>query len=191
MNSRYWMMGLLVILAVICSTALALVNYKTSPIIERNRELTSMRMVLDVFGIPYDAGDSDSIIGTYNRRIGKREAGGLTLYDDRESGATAVSLRGGGFQGPISLVVALDGETVTGFKVVSQTETPGLGARIAEPEFQESFIGKQVSKGLTMVKSGGAGPREFDAITGATETSKALEKIFKRGFGEYFAVTGK
>ena len=60
--------------------------------------------------------------------------------------------------------------------------------KITEQEIQDSFIGKQVSEGLAMTKSGNAGPRQFDAITGATETSKALEKILKRGFERYFQV---
>lgn len=191
MNNRVWMIGLLVIMAIICSTSLALVNFKTSPIIERNRKITSMRTVLDVFGISYDIENSDSIIETYKQRIAERDVEGLKLFDEKESGATAVSLSGSGFQGSISLVVALDGETISGFKVVSQSETPGLGARITEQEFQDSFIGKEVSEGLTMTKSGNAGLQEFDAITGATETSKALEKIFRRGFEHYFEVVGK
>ena len=191
MNNRYWMIGLLVILAIVCSTALALVNYKTMPVIERNREITKMRTVLDVFGITYDSENSDSIIEMYKQRIEKREAGELELFDDKETGATAVSMAGSGFQGTISLVVALDGDTISGFKVVSQVETPGLGARITEQNFQDSFIGKQATEGLAMTKSGNAGPREFDAITGATETSKALEKIFERGFKRYFEVVKK
>ena len=188
MNNRYWMVGLLVILAIICSTALALVNYQTMPVIERNREITKMRTVLDVFGISYDIKNSDSIIEIYKQRIEKREAEELELFDDKETGATAVSMAGSGFQGPISLVVAIDGDTISGFKIVSQVETPGLGARITEQDFQDSFTGKQVSEGITMTKSGNAGPREFDAITGATETSKSLEKIFERGFKRFFEV---
>lgn len=190
MNNRYWMIGLLVILAIVCSTALALVNYKTSPVIERNREIVYMRTVLDVFGISYDSINSDSIIDIYKQRIEKREAGELELFDDNETGATAVSMSGSGFQGPISIVVAIDGEIISGFKIVSQVETPGLGARITEQVFQDSFNGKQVSNGLKMTKSGNAGISEFDAITGATETSKALEKIFDIGFKRYFEVVG-
>jgi len=188
MNSRAWMLGLLLILAVVCSSALALVNIKTAPIIRKNEEITYKSTVLDVFGVPYDSGDGDSIIEIYNLRIEERKERELTLFYEKESGATAVSLKGVGFQGPISLVVALDGETISGFKVISQVETPGLGARISGEEFQNSFIGKRVSKGITMTKSGSAGPDEFDAVTGATETSRALEKILNRGFEQYFRV---
>ena len=186
MNSRAWMIGLLVIMGIVCSTALALVNIKTSPIISRNEEITYKSTVLDVFGIPYDSEDSESIIPMFEQDIEERVEQELTLFRNKNTGATAVSFSGSGFQGPISLVVALEGTTISGFKVVSQVETPGIGARITEAEFQRSFVGKEVTDGITMTKSGSAGQREFDAITGATETSRALEKILNRGFGRYF-----
>jgi len=191
MKSRAWMVGLLLIMAVVCSTALSLVNVKTAPVIQRNREITYMSTVLDVFGIPYDRKDKQGIVDTYKGTVEEMEIDGLRLFKDRRSGGTAVSFEGSGFQGPISLVVALDGDTITGFKVVSQVETPGLGARITEEEFQKSFIGKRVSGGIRMTKSGNAGPGEFDAVTGATETSRALEKILNRGFERYFAAMKK
>lgn len=180
------MMGLLVIMAVICSSALSFVNIKTAPIIRKNEKIKYMSTVLDVFGITFDMDNSDEIIAIFGERIEEREEQGLSLFFEKVSGATSVSFSGNGFQGPISLVVALDGETITGFKVVSQEETPGLGARITEVEFQRSFIGKRVSEGITMSKSGSAGPSEFDAITGATETSRALERILTKGFKRYF-----
>lgn len=191
MNNRAWMIGLLLILAVICSTALALVNIKTAPVIQRNLEIKYMGTVLDVFGIPYDINNKDGIIETYRASIEEQEVGGLSIFVDKKSGNRAVSIEGSGFQGAISLVVAIQGDTITGLKVVNQVETPGLGARIMEPQFQQSFIGKKVSNGITLTKSGNAGPSEFDAITGATETSRALEKILNRGFKRYFEAVGK
>ena len=188
MNNRAWMVGLLIIMAIICSSSLALVNIKIAPIIRKNQEITAMSTVLGVFNVPFDSRNRDGIISLYNQRIEERVEQELTLFNEKESGATAVSFSGNGFQGAISLVVAVDGETITGFKIVSQQETPGLGARITEKSFQNSFIGKQVSGGVTMTKSGNAGPRQFDSITGATETSRALEKILNRGFKHYFQV---
>lgn len=191
MNNRYWMIGLLVIMAVVCSSALALVNIKIEPIIQRNNEITYMKTVLDVFEISYDVKDSDSIISTYKQAIEEIEADGLRLFTDKESGRTATSISGSGFQGLITLIVALEGDMITGFKVVSQVETPGLGSRITEESFQKSFIGKRVSNGITMTKSGSAGVSEFDAITGATETSRALVRILNRGFSRYFELVEK
>ena len=191
MNNRFWMVGMLLIMAVVCSSALALVNIYTSPIITKNNEIKYMRTVLDVFGISYDVEDSDSIISTYEHAVEESEADGIRLFTDKSSGRTATSINGGGFQGPITLIVALEGDIISGFKIISQVETPGLGARITEEPFQQSFVGKRVSDGITMTRSGYAGISEFDAITGATETSRALERILNRGFVQYFEQSKK
>lgn len=186
MNSRPWMIGLLLIMALICSTALALIDMQTSPIIQRQQELAYMSTVLDVFKISYNAENPDDIIQTFRDRIVEDTIKGVDIFRDSGTGAIALPMGGGGFQGPIELVVALDGDTVTGFKIIKQDETPGLGARITEEDFQASFEGKKVENGITMTKSGNAGPQEFDAITGATETSKALTRILNDGFKKYF-----
>jgi RnfABCDGE-type electron transport complex G subunit len=190
-NSRFGVLLVLVIMAVICSTALAIVNIKIAPIIEKNNLIKDMSTILGIFGIPYDVKNSDGIIAAYHQSIEEREVQGLKLFTDKGSGRTAISLTGPGFQGPFTVLVALEGEIISGFKVLNQVETPGLGARITEPSFQKSFIGKKFSGGITMVKTGNAGPSEFDAITGATETSKALQKILNRGFTQYFKTVQK
>ena len=177
---------MLLIMAVVCSSALELVNIKTAPIIKRNNEIKYMSTVLDVFGISYDSQDSDFIISTYKKAIEEQGKNGLRIFIEKESGSAAISISGSGFQGPLTLIVALEGDMISGFKVVSQVETPGLGARITEESFQKSFIGKRVSDGIKMKRSGNAGISEFDAITGATETSRALERILNRGFVRYF-----
>ncbi|MFC1551389.1 FMN-binding protein [Candidatus Latescibacterota bacterium] len=186
MNNRYWMIGMLLIMAIICSSALALVNILTAPIIEKNNEIKYMSTVLDVFGFAYDSKDSDAIIAKYNDAIKESETDGISLFIDIASGSSATSISGSGFQGPIEVIVAIDGDEISGFKVVSQVETPGLGARITEDEFQQSFVGKKVSDGISMSRTGNAGISEFDAITGATETSKSLESLLNKGFARYF-----
>lgn len=188
MNSRAWMIGLLIIMAIVCSSSLAFVNAWTSPIIKINEEIAYKRTVLDVFNQSYDAENSDSILETFDKTIEIREVQGLTLFNERATGNGAVSLQGSGFQGLISVVVALEGDTIKGFKVVAQVETPGLGGRISEKPFQDSFIGKKVSGGIGMSRSGNAGETQFDAITGATETSRSLEKLLNEGFKRYFEV---
>jgi RnfABCDGE-type electron transport complex G subunit len=110
----------------------------------------------------------------------------MQTFNEKSTGRSAVRIEGSGFQGPIRVIVALEGTTIEGFRVVSQSETPGLGARITETPFQASFIGKDAANGLRMVKSGHAGNSEFDAITGATETSRALARLLNRGFQQYF-----
>ncbi len=186
MSGRPWMIALLLIMAVVCSTALALVNLLILPIIEENERTAAMGTVLAVFGIPADPADPGAIADTYADRIKEDNKDGLVRFRDRETGRIALKLEGSGFQGPLSVVVALDHDVITGFRLIRQEETPGLGARIADPAFQKSFVGKRVTDGIRMIRSGTAGPGEFDAITGATETSRALERILNAGLRRYF-----
>lgn len=72
--------------------------------------------------------------------------------------------------------VEKDLKTLTGISFIKQDETPGLGARIEEPWFKAQFKGKvpplgHVNEGEPTEKN------QFDAITGATLTTKAVEDI--------------
>jgi electron transport complex protein RnfG len=185
MNNRFLMLVMLTVLAVICASALAMVDHVTAPIIALKNEIAYKQIVLEIFGIPCPANDGQAILAAYAENVEEREVNGLPAFVEKSSGKSAISVEGGGFQGPIRVIVALDKTTVTGFRVVSQTETPGLGTRITEVPFQQAFIGKDVANGLRMIKSGIAGNSEFDAITGATETCRALERLLNRGFERY------
>jgi electron transport complex protein RnfG len=57
--------------------------------------------------------------------------------------------------------------TITGVRVISQNETPGLGVKITEPNFTEQFINRGVS-GLELSKN------NIHAVTGATISSRAF-----------------
>jgi Na+-translocating ferredoxin:NAD+ oxidoreductase RnfG subunit len=73
-----------------------------------------------------------------------------------------------GYGGPISMLVGVgsSGE-VTGVKILSQRETPGLGANIVKVLFLQQFIGKTVKDPLEP-------KQDIDAITGATISTKAV-----------------
>jgi len=185
-HSKAWMLGLLLILSVVCSASLAYVNFKTEPVIRRNAEQKRMMTVLNVFGVAYDPTNASSVRDTYDSRITEGTDRGFTVFHEKETGQTAIELSGSGFQSTIAVVVALKDDTISGFRVVKQSETPGLGSRITEESFQKQFIGKKVSGGIRYTKSGNAGDSEFDAVTGATESSKALARILDNGFRAYF-----
>lgn len=82
----------------------------------------------------------------------------------------------GGYAGPVEVVTGVSSDgSITGMKVVKNTETPGLGTLAAEEPFQAQFAGKSVETELEVVKSG-AGDSQIQALTGATITSKAVTK---------------
>ena len=71
----------------------------------------------------------------------------------------------------------------TGLRLISNTETPGLGANAANPAFTDKFAEKTGTPALTVVKAGmGSGAEnEIDAIASATITSTAVTKAAQAG----------
>ncbi len=75
-----------------------------------------------------------------------------------------------GYSSIIELLVGVDNDgEIIGIKVLSQSETPGLGANIVKEEYLKQYIGKKQAE-IKLNKDGG----EIDAITGATITSRAV-----------------
>ena len=97
-------------------------------------------------------------------------------------------LDGTGLWGPIWGFIALseDFDTVMGVVLGHQSETPGLGAEIATPIFEDQFKGKKLFKdgsfnGLFVLKGEGSSngnDNAVDAISGGTITSVAVQDMF-------------
>lgn len=85
----------------------------------------------------------------------------------------AVEVKPQGFGGEIDLMVGVLEGKVAGVRIISHSETSGLGANAAAPtSVGESFRGQFVgmSGTLAVTKDGGA----VEALTGATITSRAV-----------------
>ena len=100
----------------------------------------------------------------------------LSAYKMTKDGADAgycVEVGPTGFGGAVDTMVGIDSDgKVTGISVISaSSETPGLGARSTEPEFQAQFA-EQVGTEVAVAKDGGS----IDALTGATITSRAVSE---------------
>jgi len=80
-----------------------------------------------------------------------------------------------GYSSVIETMVGIkkDG-AIMGVRVLSQNETPGLGAKVMEPDFTEQFINRGVN-GLELSKN------EIHAVTGATISSRAFLDSIKSG----------
>lgn len=83
----------------------------------------------------------------------------------------AINVAPVGFGGPIAIKVGFDvNGVIYNTKVLSQAETPGLGAKCVEPSFSDQFKGwNPAEKDLAVKKDGG----DVDAITASTITSRA------------------
>ena len=82
-----------------------------------------------------------------------------------------------GYGGDIQLTVGIQSDgTVSGYSVLSISETAGLGMKAKDdPRWRQQFAGKKVES-FSVVKdgSGSGDDAKIDAISGATITSKAV-----------------
>lgn len=86
-----------------------------------------------------------------------------------------------GYGGDISFTIGVKTDGImTGLSVLSHSETAGLGANCTKEEFQKQFAGLAGPK-IQYSKTGKNNINEFDAISGATITSKALTDAVNAG----------
>lgn len=100
-----------------------------------------------------------------------------------------VPVYGAGLWGPIWGYVAINdnGIDVYGAYFSHEGETPGLGAEIANPTFQEQFKGKKIYpagefKAISVMKAGQTpndGSEYVNAISGGTITSRGVQAMLK------------
>jgi Na+-translocating ferredoxin:NAD+ oxidoreductase subunit G len=116
--------------------------------------------------------DNDPIKDRIEIPIGKDKKGKpvkLVVFPAKKNGKTfavAFEGNGSGYHGNIGVMVGVDlaKKDITGISIVAHSETPGLGARIVEPQFTNSFKGKSLAKDLT--------PDDINALSGATFSTK-------------------
>lgn len=109
------------------------------------------------------------------------ESGLYTPLAKGESLGYAFMTTATGYGGAIDILIGLKSDaTLCGIKIISQQETPGLGAKIVESSFLAQFKGLSVDE-VDLSANGG----KVDAITGATISSAAVvaevkEEILKK-----------
>jgi electron transport complex protein RnfG len=83
-----------------------------------------------------------------------------------------------GYSGPITLMFGTDSSgAVTGLRVLSHTETPGLGAKITTARFRDQFRNKRPEQ--LILKKYDPARGQIDAVTGATISSRAVTKALR------------
>lgn len=106
-----------------------------------------------------------------------------------------ITLKGTGLWGPIWGYMSLDEDknTVFGTYFSHASETPGLGANIADEPFQKEFVGKHILNdkkefvSIAVMKTGkiAKGQDQVDAISGGTITSKGVETMLYNCISQY------
>jgi Na+-transporting NADH:ubiquinone oxidoreductase subunit C len=160
-----------------CSGALLVgINAFTSEQIAKNEELNLESSVLNVLGIPYNESNA---LEVFKANVEIIKNGDLTFYKGKDQ-SVAFEFNGPGVWGPINGIISLSPDllTIRDLEILHQEETPGLGGRIAEKKFLDQCQSKKIDPKLVFKKEGEAKTdNEVDAITGATYSCKALEKL--------------
>lgn len=114
-----------------------------------------------------------------------------------------IPLQGKGLWGPIYGFISLEDDfnTVYGTYFSHKSETPGLGAEIAEKPFQDQFQGKEIMGdsqqfvSVRVVKENTKvpyGPEHVvDGITGGTITSQGTDQMLLKGLEPYLSYFAK
>ena len=154
-------------LFVICLVAtflLGMTNSVTAPIIEQLAIETEIKSRQVVFADAKSFGEAEILDDGTSVVEALDESGNVI-------GHVVVNTTKG-YGGDISVMTGIDSEgKVTGVNILSHAETAGLGAKAAEQNFRDRFLGHIF--GITVSKDK-AGENSIDAITGATITSRAV-----------------
>ncbi|MBQ3588276.1 MAG: FMN-binding protein [Oscillospiraceae bacterium] len=162
-----------VVLTVIClvvSGLLGLTNSITAPIIEENARLAADAARIEL--LPEATDGFEMVEGV--------DMEGVTeVYKAKNGCGYTVTAFGKGYGGAVNYMVAFDANgKIVNLKVLSHSETAGLGSKIENPEFLAKFVGTE--KELT---SG-----DIDMIGGATISSNAsLDAVntARKAFNQY------
>ncbi|VBB48286.1 NADH:ubiquinone oxidoreductase, Na(+)-translocating, C subunit [uncultured Paludibacter sp.] len=175
-----------------------MIDLKGQDIAKFYNQYITNEMVINSDGKILDEGKNKAFkidfIKEMNKPLEKRE---LPIYVAKVDGKTKyiLSLRGTGLWGPIWGYVSFndDKNTIFGAYFSHASETPGLGAEIAEKHFQNEFPGKKVLNAnnefvsLAVVKPGEKteGQDYVDGISGGTITSKGVNAMLMNCIGQY------
>ena len=166
---------ILLVITAVAATLLAVANNVTVDLIAAAQEKANNEALKEVLPqaesfIPLDREEFDEILVEYKNVIdiyvGKNTADEIMGY--------AIKTISSGYGGDIEVVTgfSLDSK-ITGMKVVSHSETPGLGENATKPQFQNQFLGKSTASKISVAKSAPK-DNEIQAIAGATITSKSV-----------------
>ncbi|MEW5814925.1 MAG: FMN-binding protein [Spirochaetota bacterium] len=186
MKDTMVMLLFVLILGTVLTVSLVLVDSYTKPIIEKNETVKLKLNILKALDIPFTKENVEEIFG---KSIKQAEKKGQVYYTS-ETGNIAVLYSGSGLWGPISGVLAMqpDLQTIHGITVLYQEETPGLGSRIADKPFLDTFKAKRFIPALKLTAAGkGSQENEIDGISGATLSSNAFIKILNSRYTEFYS----
>ena len=193
-NSNIYTFVYMTVVVIIVAVLLALANQSLKPRQEANILLDKQKQILGALKVDYSAGNPADIYmvlvnDTLTYGGASEHSEPIEVYVANLNGATKyiLPLSGKGLWGGIGGYLALDEDknTIYGVNFNHESETPGLGAKIVEPEFRSQFEGKHIRNAegavvsVAVLKAGkhAEGQEQVDAISGATITSSGVSTM--------------
>lgn len=166
----------LFIITAFAGLVLAIANSFTYPVIKAREERQYQEALLEVFSEAksfetLDEASTKSI----KEKITNIEVVEVAKEGDKVLGYVFKTLGKNGYGGDISILMAVKKEDskIVGFKVLKHSETPGLGSRVATPEYAQSVVGNSAKEHLVRNLNPSA-DNDIQAITGTTISVKAV-----------------
>jgi electron transport complex protein RnfG len=163
----------IVVLTAVCivvSLLLAVTNSYTAPVIEEAAKQREDAVRIEI--LP----DADSFEPVED---GKFPDTVKSVYRAENGAGFVFTLEVEGYGGKIGVIMGIDSEGhISDAKVLSHTETAGLGSKLSEPEYTDQYKGK------------GKDLENIEAISGATVSSRAFESAVKGAFEVFESLEG-
>jgi electron transport complex protein RnfG len=170
--------GLVGGMALLASALLIVANQDTKDVIAQRLEEDVKKMLAEV--IPNQLHNNDllnDVITVDSKKVYQAKLEG-------DVSAVAFEVSEEGYSGLITLILAINAQgEILGTRVISHTETPGLGDKMEEKRtpwifsFNNLSFDKLLPERWLVKKDGG----HFDQFTGATITPRAVVKAIKSG----------
>jgi len=154
----------LAVVAVISAALLTGVHNVTEPVIEQ-REASEYVEALERFFPEFDQFQTEKINGdTFD-----------LVYDQAgDKIGVMATVKTQGYEGTITYNLAVDNEAeIIGIRIISHSETPGIGDVITTANFQDQFIGKDFED---PIEDG----EDVDSVSGATLSTGAMISSIRR-----------
>ena len=162
----------LMVITIVSGGVLGFIYGLTKPAIDKVEENKNIKAINEVL-------QTDVAIASTETRVIEDLTYNLA-YDANGSfiGAAVKTYSMNGFGGKVELMVGmLKNGIINKVSILSQAETPGLGANMVNDKFKGQFNGKDPKHFVLKVKKDGG---DVDAITAATISSRAVSEAIKK-----------
>ena len=124
--------------------------------------------------------DKNIIYEQFSKDFKLLDKGHIKIWQKvNEDSIMAYEVSGSGMWAEISVVFVVDSfkKEILGLRVTEQKETPGVGSRVAEEEFYGQFNNMPYDNKV-----------KVDAVTGATTSSKSVEKLLNKALSRQISL---